>query len=169
MFVAHLPAGYLTARVYARHVGGAPLAGVLLAGMAGGLFPDLDLVYGALADAGAIHHHRYWTHLPAFWLAVSAAAAPLGRRAGAGRHVVAVFLLAVWGHLLLDSVAGDIWWLAPWRDRPYSLVDVAAGPGRWWLAYLLHWTFAVEMAIVAAAAWWEGRAPVLPALAGSRP
>jgi inner membrane protein len=166
MFIAHLPAGYLLGRAYGRH-SGAVLPGIVLAGMAGGLFPDLDLVYGALVDAGSVHHHRYWTHLPLFWLAVSAAAPALFR--GHAGHAVAAFLLGIWSHLLLDGIAGDIWWLWPWRDTPFSLVTIPATHPRWWLNYLLHGTFALELAIVAAAVWREGRAPVFCRRAGAAP
>lgn len=161
MFIAHLPAGYLAARLYCRQVGITPRFAMIMAGMVGGVAPDLDLVYGALVDAGRIHHHRYWTHLPLAWLGISTVAWSLCTRAGTRRHVCAAFLLATWGHLLLDSVAGDIWWLAPWFDHPFSLVDIPSGHDRWWLNYLLHWTFVLELAIVALAAWWEGARPLL--------
>lgn len=161
MFIAHLPAGYLCGRLYSRHLTGPRAAAPVLAGMVGGIFPDIDLFYGALVDAGRIHHHLYWTHLPLVWLVLSAAA-PALRLGGSGRrHVIGTFLLAVWGHLLLDGVAGDIWWLWPWLDRPFSLVAIPASHADWWLNYLLHWTFTLELAIVALAAGWEGTRPVL--------
>ncbi|NTV95177.1 MAG: metal-dependent hydrolase [Thiobacillus sp.] len=161
MFIAHLPAGYLTARAYCRHAGITPLSTIILAGLAGGIVPDLDLVYGALVDGGRVHHHRYWTHLPLVWLAVSAAALTLCPRASGWRHVTTSFLLAAWGHLLLDSVAGDIWWLWPWFDVPFSLVAIPALHAHWVLNYLLHWTFVLELAIVALATWMEGARPLL--------
>jgi hypothetical protein len=36
-------------------------------------------------------------------------------------------------HLVLDSIVGDIWWLAPFVDRRYSLFTVPAvyGPSVW--------------------------------------
>jgi inner membrane protein len=75
---------------------------------------------------------------------------------------VAVFLLAVWGHLLLDSVASDIWWLWPWLDSPFSLVVIPAIHTPWWLNFLLHWTFAVELGFVLLAVCWERSRPLLP-------
>lgn len=162
MFIAHLPAGYLTARIVARLNGGTATPTLIVAGLAGGIFPDLDLVYATLIDHWSVHHHRYWTHLPVVWLAVSAAALMLFRLTGETRQRTVIFLLAVWGHLLLDSVAGDIWWLWPWLDKPFSLVAIPAIHSPWWLNFLLHWTFAVELAIVASGVGLELSRPVLP-------
>jgi inner membrane protein len=152
MFIAHLPAGYIAARAYCRHLGITPLSTIIMAGLVGGMVPDIDLVYGSLVDGGRVHHHRYWTHLPLVWLGISALAWSLRAKTRAWRHVIAVFLLAAWGHLLLDSVAGDIWWLWPWLDIPFSLVTIPSLHSHWWLNYLLHWTFALEVTIVAVAA-----------------
>lgn len=167
MFIAHIPAGYLTARLYSRLAGVEKTPALVLAGMAGGVFPDIDLLYGALMDGGRIHHHLYWTHLPFIWLAIQLASTlffRLGkwRRARVHQGLLHAFLIGIWSHLLLDSVAGDIWWLWPWVDTPFSLVHIPAIHSPWWLNYLLHWTFAVEIAIVALAAGREWSSPVLP-------
>ena len=149
MFIAHLPAGYLTARLFARLRGTTARPALVVAGLVGGIFPDIDLLYATLFDHWQVHHHRYWTHLPLVWLGISAVALLLFRRPGTARQAVTVFLLAVWGHLLLDSVAGDIWWLWPWLDLPFSLVTIPAIHSPWYLNYLLHWTFALELIFVA--------------------
>lgn len=153
MFIAHLPAGYLTARLVARLSGTTARPALVAAGLVGGIFPDIDLLYATLIDHWQIHHHRYWTHLPLVWLAISAVVLMLFRRSDAVRQTVTVFLLAVWSHLLLDSVAGDIWWLWPWLDTPFSLVVIPAIHSPWWLNFLLHWTFAVELGFVLLAVW----------------
>jgi inner membrane protein len=159
MFIAHLPAGYLTARQVARRLGVSATPDLILAGMAGGIFPDIDLLYAILIDHWSVHHHRYWTHLPLVWLAISAAAVLLFRTSDAARQPLTVFLLAVWGHLLLDSIAGDIWWLWPWLDSPFSLVVIPAIHSPWWLNFLLHWTFALELGFALVAVWlaWKPR------------
>ena len=162
MFIAHLPAGYLTARLVA-HLGRTTATPALIvSGMVGGIFPDIDLLYATLIDHWQVNHHRYWTHLPQVWLAISAVALPLFRKPGVARQAVTGFLLAVWGHLLLDSGAGDIWWLWPWLDTPFSLVNIPASYSPWWLNYLLHWTFVVELGFVLLAIGWECARPVLP-------
>lgn len=180
MFIAHLPAGYLVARFAASRLGVEATPGLMLAGMAGGIFPDIDLIYGALVDGGRIHHHQYWTHLPVLWLTLSIAATFLHRRflsdtllAGrfGGRfhkHQLLVFLLGIWSHLFLDSVAGDIWWLWPWLDTPFSMVHVPSIHSPWWLNYLLHWTFFLELATVTLALSLAWRATRRNAAAGTR-
>lgn len=122
--------------------------------------PDIDLLYATLIDHWSVHHHRFWTHLPVVWLAVSAVVLLLFRLTGETRQRTVICLLAVWGHLLLDSVAGDIWWLWPWLDAPFSLVTIPAIHSPWWLNFLLHWTFSVEAGITLAAIWlaWKPRA-----------
>lgn len=162
MFIAHLPAGYLVARVLSRRVGIKATPALALAGMAGGVFPDFDLLYGALMDGGRVHHHLYWPHLPLVWAGASLLFLLARRRLGdARRGLCGVFILGAWSHMLLDSVAGDIWWLWPWLDTPFSLVHIPAIHTPWWLNYLLHWSLGVEFAIVVLAFWWEGLRPVL--------
>jgi len=162
MFIAHLPAGYLAARLLARCTGIKATPTLVLAGMAGGVFPDMDLLYGAWVDGGRVHHHLYWPHLPLVWASAGVLFLLARRRLGdACGRLCGVFMLGVWSHLLLDSVAGDIWWLWPWLDTPFSLINIPAIHTPWWLNYLLHWSFAVELAIVALALWWEGLRPVL--------
>lgn len=166
MFIAHMPAGYLLARFHARRGAHLETPGLMLAGMLGGAFPDIDLVYAVLVDGGRLHHHLYWTHLPMCWLAGQAAIAVLLRLSGhapgdAGRNLFAVFMLGIWSHLLLDSVAGDIWWLWPWVDTPFSLVHIAPRYSPWWLNYLLHWSALLEIAIVGLAVCTERTWPVL--------
>lgn len=50
---------------------------------------------------------------------------------------------------VLDSVVGDIWWFAPFVDRPFALFTVPALYKPWWLNFFLHWSFALELAICA--------------------
>lgn len=162
MFIAHLPAGYLTARLVARRIGRGATPPLVIAGMAGGIFPDIDLLYGTLVDGGRVHHHLYWPHLPLVWLAISTTVLLMFRLTGELRQRAVAFLLTVWGHLLLDTVAGDIWWLWPWLDTPFSLVIIPAIHSPWWLNYILHWTFAIELAIVSYTCLLEWAHPVLP-------
>ena len=47
--------------------------------------------------------------------------------------------------MVQDSVVGDIWWFAPFIDRSFALYTP------WWLNFVLHWSFALELAICAIA------------------
>ncbi|WP_234895761.1 metal-dependent hydrolase [Sinorhizobium medicae] len=56
-------------------------------------------------------------------------------------------------HLFLDSIAADIRWLYPFSDIRFNLVEIPARYQPWYLNFILHWTFAAEMAICVAAVW----------------
>lgn len=141
MFVAHLPAGWLLTRAVA---GPRPPRALLAAGLFGAVAPDLDLVW-FFATGGHTHHHAYPTHFPALW-AAGLAVSGLARQ----RHL-AVFALNGLVHQVLDSLVGDIAWLAPLDLRRWSWVTVPDRFDPWWLNFVLHWTFGVELAITAAA------------------
>jgi inner membrane protein len=51
-------------------------------------------------------------------------------------------------HMVLDTVVGDIWWFAPFVDKPYAFFTVPAVYKPWWLNFILHWSFALELAFV---------------------
>lgn len=154
MFFAHLPAGYLVSRALVRCGRQAGIKWTLAAGMLGGVFADIDLLYLYLFDATPQHHHTYWTHLPIAWLGCSLLAGfALRKHGGALRLPVAAFLLAWLSHLLLDTVTGDVWWLYPLIDSPFSLVQVEARHPYWWMNFLLHWSMLLEFAIISLAVW----------------
>lgn len=149
MIIAHLPSGYLLARLV-RQARGLPLAALL----AGAVFPDIDLVWFYLVDHRAVHHHRYWLHAPGFWLIVAAVALPL-LRLWAPRFVLpaALFVAAVFLHLVLDTLAGSIMWGWPFSTRLFALVEVPpVAQGHWIVAFLTHWTFLAEIALTLGAA-----------------
>ncbi|MDP2028344.1 MAG: peptidoglycan DD-metalloendopeptidase family protein [Thiobacillus sp.] len=162
MFFAHLPAGYLVSRALLHRCPVVNPKWVLAAGMIGGAWPDIDLLYLYLLDATPQHHHTYWTHLPIAWLGISLWAWIASReRSPAFRLPLAAFLLGWASHLLLDSVTGDIWWLYPLVDQPYSLAHVEAIYQPWWINFLLHWSMAIELAIIAVALGVEAKNPLV--------
>jgi inner membrane protein len=146
MLIAHLPAGYITARVVGVQAGW-PLAAALL----GSVLPDFDLFWFYLVDDRAVHHHRYWVHAPGFW-AISAVVALVVLR-GQARWTAILFFAAVFGHLVLDSIGGGIMWLWPFSDRLFSLIEVPATQSHWVLSFILHWSFAAELAVIGLALW----------------
>jgi inner membrane protein len=145
VIVAHLPAGYILAR--ATHHPRGPL---LWAALIGSVFPDIDMLWFHLVDHGAIHHHRYWLHAPAFWLAIAAVAMivlPSPKRA-----LAAMFTASVLIHLVVDTLAGGIMWLWPLSTHLFTLTTVPATQSHWVLSFMLHWTFLAELLLIAVAA-----------------
>jgi inner membrane protein len=145
MLTAHLPSGYLLARSLP-----ADIPALLPVALIGAVLPDLDMIWFHFVDNGAIHHHRYWVHVPAFWAAIAAVALPLAWWAGYLRSAL-VFFAAILMHMILDSIGGGILWGAPFSDHLYSLVIIPAAYGHWITSFILHWTFLAELAIWLAA------------------
>jgi inner membrane protein len=144
MLIAHLPAGYLTARAAGQRQGA-----LLWAALLGAVFPDFDMIWFLFIDQGAIHHHKYWVHAPGFWLILGGLTLPFLR--GTPRRAALMFLAAVMGHLVLDSIRGGIMWLWPLSDDLYRLVTVQPTHSHWVLSFMAHWTFWLELAVIAVA------------------
>jgi hypothetical protein len=144
VILAHLPSGYILARI-SRRASGLPL----LAALAGSVFPDLDLLWFYLVDHRAVHHHRYWFHAPGFWLIIAVLVLPVLSRA-APRYLAAgcLFFAAIFLHLILDTLAGSIMWGWPLATRLVALVEVPATQHHWILSFLTHWTFLAEIAVI---------------------
>lgn len=69
-----------------------------------------------------------------------------------------IFGLSTVVHLMLDTIVGEIWWLAPFVDKPYSLFHVPTRFKPWWLSFILHWSMLLEIAvIVGAVVCWRRR------------
>lgn len=127
---------------------------VVLAGVVGAIVPDLDMFYFYLIDNRQTHHHKYISHWPILWLAALTVSYLLCRYA---KDKKIPFLAVVFGlggmlHIVLDSVVGDIWWFAPLLDEPYSMFTVPARFHPWWLSFILHWSFVMELVILGWAA-----------------
>lgn len=144
MIVGHLPAGYLLARALDRSFDRDPL--IWWSVIVGAVLPDIDMFWFFFVDGGAVHHHTYLTHDPTVWLGVLVAGFLLSSRALIGCGVGAVL------HMALDTVAGAITW--GFGDLSFTgpLVVVPATQAHWVLSFVLHWTFAVELVLVAWAA-----------------
>lgn len=143
MFIAHIPVGLALARVIGRKPLTLPIAGVA---MLGAIFPDLDLIRFYIFDHHQRHHHDYWTHIPLVWAGLMVAWFVLmkliKRRFGV---LPLVFFASVFSHLILDSLAGEIEWLWPVLDQGFHLVTVPTIHSKWYVSFLVHWTFAVEI------------------------
>jgi len=71
MLISHAPAGYILGRT--AKVQRKPMVVVLLAAM----LPDFDMLWFHLVDGRSVHHHRYWTHAPGFWMMIAAVVLPV--------------------------------------------------------------------------------------------
>ncbi|OHV88056.1 metal-dependent hydrolase [Mesorhizobium sp. ORS 3428] len=146
MLVALLPSGYILGRFARKRWEKA--SGAVTAAMIGSVIPDIDMLYFHLVDAGRIHHHAYITHWPLFWASIGAAGLIVCSVLRI-RHLpsVAVFFAGAMLHMVLDTIASPIMWLAPFDRHPFELVAVPARYGSWVLSFILHWTFALELLI----------------------
>lgn len=157
MFVAHLPSGYLVFRALPR----AWRTRVALAGaLIGSVLPDLDLVYFYLVDERRHAHHTYWSHIPFYWLVIALMGIPVvGVVRRSWLPAASALLAGVLAHLLLDTVAGGIFWLHPIRDVEVVLVHVPPRYSWWVWSFVLHWSFALELVVIAGAALLSRRSP----------
>ena len=131
---------------------------LLAAALSGSMVPDLDMLWFHLVDNGAIHHHRYWPHIPLIWFGIALVSLALLLRT---HYLTAglAFFAAIFLHLALDTITGGILWLYPVNDRLFTLVVVPATQSHWVLSFILHWTFLLELAVWAMAAWLWVRRP----------
>jgi inner membrane protein len=129
---------------------------LLAAGLVASVAPDLDLLYFYLLSDRQRVHHEFLPHLPLAWVPVLAAGAVVlgvaraGRTAWLGAAIVTLILL---GHLALDTTAGGIQWLWPFSRAEFVIAHVEARYQPWFLNFVLHWTFALELLLAALAAW----------------
>lgn len=156
MFIAHLPAGYLATRlILHRQPVPEPLCRRLLAlGMMASVLPDLDLLWFFFASDRRQVHHAYLPHLPLAWIALFAAAALVlwVRRASRMAWLtMLIFSANILLHQVLDTTAGGIRWLWPFSDAEFAMSHVQARYEPWYLNFVLHWTFLLEVALLAAA------------------
>ena len=149
MLVAHLPSGYVLARIW-------PSAPPLATGAAliGSVFPDFALIFFYFIDDRAFHHHRYWVHVPAFWAVTAAMVLPLiAWIARPFLGTAMIFFAAILLHLVLDTIAGGIMWAAPFSTELFVLVEVPSQYPNWIMSFLFHWTFLLEIVVWVEATW----------------
>ncbi|MBI5786910.1 MAG: metal-dependent hydrolase [Rhodocyclales bacterium] len=150
MIFAHLPTGYMLSRLWCRiSPAVAGVSGIAVWGAIGGVIPDVDMFWSIMVDHGAVHHHRYATHWPLFWLCVlgAVALAIALRRARTGWHCLVVFALGVASHLTLDWVVSAMWLLAPLSAESFQLVSVPASYRPWILNFIFHWVGCLDISL----------------------
>ena len=151
MFIAHIPAGYILTRIMPPKTKSAAL---WVTGLFFAVAPDLDLFYFYLFSSRKVPHHAYVSHWPLVWVALALAVfiVSLLLHKRSWRPFIAVGLATVLLHLVLDSIAAEIYWLAPFSNKYINLVEVPAAYSWWVYSFIFHWTFALELFICIVAA-----------------
>lgn len=126
MLIAHLPAGYLLGR-FAQKSQNSKSFALMGPAVLGNTAPDIDMLYFHFIDGRRTPHHDYFTHWPLFWLAVGVsllAGTYMFRRRSV--KLALLFFTGTMIHMIMDSVAAPIHWLAPFSDLTIELVAVPA-------------------------------------------
>lgn len=108
------------------------------------------MLYFYFVDHRQHHHHTYVTHFPVVWIFLLLVAAMWlhASKSKAMAALAVVFSLNGVIHMVLDTVVGDIWWFAPIVDKPLAFFTVHPVHQPWWLNFILHWSFALEVGIL---------------------
>lgn len=152
MFIGHLPAGYIFSKKIAHQLEAKGIKPKLLlwVGTMGAIAPDLDLFYFYLIDNRQHHHHTYWPHYPSVWFSLFLFSIIWFVCSKNKTKAILGLVFSANGiiHMLLDTIVGDIWWFAPFVDQPYVIFKVPALYNPWWLNFILHWSFSLELLIL---------------------
>lgn len=162
MLLAHAPAGYLLTRILTRTAFKDTVDPkrsdrlyqlVMAAGLIGSIIPDFDFIYKIFFDASHASHHSYITHIPFYWILLTVASIATGKifKRKKAAVIAVTGCMAALLHLVCDTITAEIYWLYPFVDKGYNLFKVS-DVHIWWVQnYLDHWTFLIEIAIIAVA------------------
>ena len=152
MIIGHLPSAYILSKLLVKYINKQKhnVKFFIIAGVLGGVAPDFDMLYFYLVDNRQHHHHTYWPHLPVIWFCILGFTVIWYRITTNETWALRGLVFSLGGilHLLLDSIVGDIWWLAPIVNQPYALFTVPAVYEPWWLNFIFHWSFGLEILVV---------------------
>lgn len=154
MFIGHLPAGYvandLLQRTCWRGLSAAEKRMTTWVMLIGSLAPDFDLLHFYLGDGRQHNHHTYWPHVPVVWLGIGAVLALAGWLLKSRRLLLAdaALMIAIFLHLVCDTIAGGIAWWYPWSERLVVWFHVPAVHQPWYWNFFLHWTFLFEITVI---------------------
>lgn len=158
MFIGHLPAGYVAndmlQRTCWRGLDAAERRLTTRVMLIASLAPDFDLIYFYLFDGRGHNHHSYWPHVPVVWLGIGAVLAVAGFLLKSRRLLLAnvALMIAIFLHLVLDTIVGGIAWWWPWSERLVVWIELPALHRPWYWNFFLHWTFLLEIAVILTAA-----------------
>lgn len=147
MFIGHLPAGFILTNFLQKRLRDKRF---LWLGLIGSVLPDIDLLYFYLVDNRQTLHHDYWIHIPFYWFCIcliSFACLYLFRQNRLYTAAI-IFFANIFLHLLLDTVVGGIVWLYPLSEHSLFLTVVPARYQPWYLSFVFHWTFLLEIGLI---------------------
>jgi len=125
MFIAHLPAGYLLAKLFKIEQTKETLSEKTIISLAliGSVLPDFDLIYFYLFDNRQHLHHSYWTHIPVYWVLIYVSAMTLSQIIKHKKlfYISTILFCCIILHLILDTMVGGILWLYPFSKDSVSL------------------------------------------------
>ncbi|ABB24243.1 metal-dependent hydrolase [Pelodictyon luteolum] len=118
MYFAHLPAGYITARLLDGRLCRTPLRSntFMFWGMLGSIAPDFDFVWCFHLHQRLCDHHQYPTHYPLLWLGLlvfSVLWLLIARFQHTPSAFAVVFFFGGVIHTVLDMFTGHLFLLAP--------------------------------------------------------
>ncbi len=155
MIFAHLPAGFITTKIleHRLHITGKKEQKYFyIIGLIFSVIPDFDVFY-FYAFNSSMHHHKFSPHLPFFWLLFFSIGAIfiyfIKKLIWVKFYIVALANIIV--HLLLDSITAPLWWFYPLSNMPIMLIEVPAQYNHWFISMAFHWSFLLEVAIIATA------------------
>lgn len=155
MFIAHAPAGYIFSLVADKIISRNRFESrtIVLCGLIFSVLPDFDMLYFYTIDNRQNLHHYYWTHIPIFWIFISLLVIAVSITIRNRIILICGLMLMLQSmiHMALDSVVGGILWLYPIDSTAYALFTVPAQFSHWILNFVFHWTFIIELGIVALA------------------
>jgi len=159
MFIGHVAAGYiwtkllLKNRVFNNNDHKQQFI-YFWTGILGSFFPDIDIFHFYLIDGRKHLHHSYWTHMPFFWLIALCLLLLISmiRKNKNLRNASIFFISNIFIHLLLDTVAGGIYWLYPFSKGMVTLLEVPVKSTSWIFNFVFFWTSTVEGILIILAA-----------------
>ena len=145
MTFGHLSAGYITSKLLFKPFEHQSVysKAFIFWGLIGSIAPDFYVLYYFLVDHILPNHHKYFTHFPLFWLTLlmmSLFWIQVHHHRNQNPASAFIFTFNGFIHTLLDTVTGEIWWLAPFVNKPFSLVAVRSE-----IPYFTDWTFGIEL------------------------
>ena len=160
MTFGHLSAGYITSKLLFREFKHQSVysKAFMFWGLLGSIAPDFDMLYFLTAYHIIPNHHAYFSHFPLFWLTLllmSLFWLQLHRHRNQNPAAAFIFSLNGFIHTILDTFTGEIWWLAPFVNKPFSLAAERSE-----ISSFSDWTFGIEIFLLLLALYLWGNSSV---------